>query len=73
LLLFDHPLRSITNSKILTGNPFCKAVKDREEGDYLVMWEDGGKKSLHSWICNTKSGKSLVFVFTCAAVLQVKM
>jgi hypothetical protein len=34
-----------------------KELKGREEGSYIAVFEEGGKKSLHSWICNTKSGK----------------
>lgn len=35
----------------------------REEGDYLVLYEPGGK-SIHSWITNTKSGKKNVMALT---------
>jgi hypothetical protein len=41
-----------------------KSLVGREEGDYLVLFEKGGKKSLHSWICNTKSGKKNVMILT---------
>ncbi len=34
-----------------------KSVKDRPEGDYQVLYEVDGKKNIHSWITNTKSGK----------------
>jgi hypothetical protein len=34
-----------------------KSTKDRPEGDYQVLYEVDGKKSIHSWITNTKSGK----------------
>lgn len=34
-----------------------KAVTGRPVGDYIVLYEVGGKKSLHSWIASTKGGK----------------
>jgi len=33
-----------------------KKIGGRKEGDYVSLFEEGGKKSLHSWVCNTKSG-----------------
>ncbi len=34
-----------------------KKLDGREEGDYSAFFEPDGKKSIHSWCCNTKSGK----------------
>jgi hypothetical protein len=34
-----------------------KTLDAREEGDYIALFEEGGEKSIHSWACNTKSGK----------------
>jgi hypothetical protein len=41
-----------------------KEVKDRPEGDYMALFEEGGKKSLHSWVTNTKSGPKNVMLLT---------
>jgi hypothetical protein len=41
-----------------------KTLEGREEGDYMVLFEKEGKKSLHSWVCNTKSGKKNVMLLT---------
>jgi hypothetical protein len=44
-----------TNRKGLPDS--FKNTKDRPEGDYQILHEVDGKKSIHSWITNTKSGK----------------
>lgn len=41
-----------------------KEFKNRPEGDYMALFEEGGKKSLHSWITNTKSGPKNVMLLT---------
>jgi hypothetical protein len=44
--------------------PVFKDVKKRKEGDYMVLYEENGRKSLHSWITNTKSGAKNVMLLT---------
>jgi hypothetical protein len=34
-----------------------KRTDGRPEGDYVVLYDVSGKKSIHSWITNTKSGE----------------
>jgi hypothetical protein len=41
-----------------------KSLKGRQAGDYMVLFEVGGKKSLHSWVANTKSGPKNVMALT---------
>jgi hypothetical protein len=41
-----------------------KSTKGREEGDYVALFEEGGKKSIHSWVTNTKSGPKNVMAMT---------
>jgi hypothetical protein len=42
-----------------------KSTVGREEGDYMVLFEDKGKMSLHSWVVNTRSaGKKNVMLLT---------
>ena len=41
-----------------------KAIKKRPEGDYMVLFEENGNKSLHSWISHTKSGVRNVMLIT---------
>jgi hypothetical protein len=41
-----------------------KQLKDREEGDYMVLFEQDGKTSIHSWVTNTKSGPKNVMIMT---------
>jgi hypothetical protein len=31
--------------------------ENRPEHDYVVLYDVAGKKSIHSWITNTKSGE----------------
>jgi hypothetical protein len=33
-----------------------KRTDGREEGDYMILYDVSSKKSIHSWITNTKSG-----------------
>ncbi len=33
-----------------------KQTDGREEGDYMIPYDVSSKKSIHSWITNTKSG-----------------
>lgn len=39
--------------------PEMKQVQGRPEGDYRVLYEVGGKLSLHSWLSKTKKGRFL--------------
>jgi hypothetical protein len=41
-----------------------KSIKDRKEGDYMALFEVGGKKTIHSWVTNTKSGPRNVMAMT---------
>jgi hypothetical protein len=42
-----------------------KNMAGREEGDYMVLYQENGKMSLHSWVVNTKSaGKKNVMLLT---------
>jgi hypothetical protein len=34
-----------------------KEVKSREEGDYIIYYDESGRTSIHSWINNKKSGE----------------
>jgi hypothetical protein len=36
-----------------------KNMEGREDGDYVVLYDVTGKKSIHSWINNKKGGESL--------------
>jgi hypothetical protein len=49
-----------------------KQLKDREEGNYMALFEEGGKKSIHSWITNTKSGPKNVMILTTTEPLMGK-
>jgi hypothetical protein len=51
------------NRKGLPGE--FKSLVGRQEGDYLVLFEESGKMSLHSWVVNTKSaGKKNIMLLT---------
>jgi hypothetical protein len=41
-----------------------KEVKNRPNGDYMVLFEENGRKSIHSWITTTKSGIRNVMLIT---------
>lgn len=47
-----------------------KALAGREEKDYMPLFEVDGKKSIHSWITNTKSGPKNVMVLTTTVPLM---
>jgi hypothetical protein len=48
-----------------------KEVKNRPEGDYQVLYEEGTRKSIHSWVTNTKSGpKNVMMITTTCPILQ---
>jgi hypothetical protein len=34
----------------------------RPEHDYVVLYDVSGKKSIHSWITNTKSGENELYL-----------
>jgi hypothetical protein len=60
--------RQMTYTGTLSGNrkglpAAFKSLEGREEGNYLAMFEEGGKTSIHSWACNTKSGE-----YTCCTI-----
>lgn len=40
-----------------------KSTEGREDGDYMVLYDVTGKKSIHSWINNKKAGGLPVSVF----------
>ena len=42
------------NRKDLLGD--FKSMKGREDGDYFVLYDVTGKKSIHSWLNKKKSG-----------------
>jgi hypothetical protein len=37
-----------------------KSQEGRDEGSYLAMFEEGGKNSIHSWVCNTRAGQFIL-------------
>jgi len=41
-----------------------KEIRNRPEGDYQVVYEEGTHKSLHSWVTNTKSGPKNIMIIT---------
>jgi hypothetical protein len=41
-----------------------KSIQNRKEGDYIALFEVNGKKSIHSWVTNTKSGPKNVMAMT---------
>jgi hypothetical protein len=43
------------NRKGLPGD--FKRTDGREEGDYFILYDVTSKKSIHSWITNTRSGE----------------
>jgi hypothetical protein len=43
------------NRKGLPG--VFKNMEGREDGDYVVLYDVTGKKSIHSWINNKKAGE----------------
>jgi hypothetical protein len=48
-----------------------KAIKGRKEGDYMVLFEENGKISLHSWVVNTKSAgpKNVMLLTTTTPII----
>jgi hypothetical protein len=44
-----------TNRKGLPAD--FKRTDGRAEGDYVVLYDVSGKKSIHSWVTNTRSGE----------------
>jgi hypothetical protein len=49
-----------------------KQLTGREEGDYMALFEQDGKKSIHSWITNTKSGPKNVMLMTTTVPIMGK-
>jgi hypothetical protein len=52
-----------------------KSVVGRQEGDYMVLFEEKGKMSLHSWVVDTKSGgkKNIMLLTTTNPILGKTM
>jgi hypothetical protein len=49
-----------------------KSITGRPEGDYMPLFEVDGKKSIHSWVTNTKSGPKNVMLLTTTNAIMGK-
>ena len=52
------------------GLPSDFKSKSRPDGDYLPLFQPDGPLSIHSWICNAKSGM-VRYIFNVMKYLQV--
>ena len=51
-----------------------KSVDGRADGDYFVLYDITGKKSIHSWLNQKKSGECiLIFLFHCRTFHSLKV
>ncbi len=71
-LLEDHQMTcvgTLNNNRKGLPEKF-KSLAGRPEKDYMPLFEVDGKKSIHSWVTNTKSGPKNVMILTTTVPLM---